>query len=298
MKKIRTCFSSIIKLTAITLFSANVTANNIGAASIEGIHSVDYDGEISPTNPSKLSGGSNVTFTSVGTANGGSTETGKGILEYDGDNLYLGSVLFPDMDMVINFEGGTTTVKTSGAVINLSAPKTDASAGSFSVDGQFISVAEYSDFDDIITDCSGDECSFVPFTDFNARSYSIVGSITPAGNDILTLTLVTSDGTQLAIQVVTEPVSITANIDSAEVIGIHSASFDGPISPENPSKLSGGSNVTFTAVGTAIGGITENGFGIIEFDGDNLVLGSLMLPDMEIEIVQAGITSVTTSGAV
>ena len=102
MKKIRTCFSSIIKLTAITLFSANVTANNIGAASIEGIHSVDYDGEISPTNPSKLSGGSNVTFTSVGTANGGSTETGKGILEYDGDNLYLGSVLFPDMDMVIN----------------------------------------------------------------------------------------------------------------------------------------------------------------------------------------------------
>ena len=39
MKKIKTCFSSIIKLTAITLFSANVTANNIGEVSVIGIQS-------------------------------------------------------------------------------------------------------------------------------------------------------------------------------------------------------------------------------------------------------------------
>ena len=106
------------------------------------------------TNPSKLSGGSNVTFVSVGTANGGSTETGKGILKYDGDTLYLGSVLLPDMDVEID-ASGITNVTTSGAVLNLSAPKTDTSSGSFSVDGGTSVVADFSDFSATTVSCVG-----------------------------------------------------------------------------------------------------------------------------------------------
>ena len=297
MKKIKTCFSSIIKLTAITLFSANVTANNIGAVSVIGIHSSTFDGPISGTNPSKLSGGSNVTFTSVGTANGGSTEIGKGILKYDGDNLYLGSVLLPDMDVVID-ASGITNVSTSGAVLNLSAPKTDTSTGSFFVDGGSNVVADFSDFGSTTISCVGVACPGIPFLNLDGLNYTIVGNITPLGGDVLTLTLETNNGSQLAIEVVTEPVSITANIVSAEVIGIHSATFDGPISGTNPSKLAGGSNVTFTTAGTSHGGITDYGIGIIEFNGDNLVLASLLLPDMDVVINASGITNVTTSGAV
>ena len=297
MKKIKTCFSSIIKLTAITLFSANVTANNIGAVSVIGIHSSTFDGPISGTNPSKLSGGSNVTFTSVGTANGGSTETGKGILKYDGDNLYLGSVLLPDMDVVIN-ASGITNVSTSGAVLNLSAPKTDTSTGSFFVDGGSNVVADFSDFGSTTISCVGVACPGIPFLNLDGLNYTIVGNITPLGGDVLTLTLETNNGSQLAIEVVTEPVSITANIVSAEVIGIHSATFDGPISGTNPSKLAGGSNVTFSTAGTSHGGITDTGIGIIEFDGDNLVFASLLLPDLDVVINASGITNVTTSGAV
>lgn len=297
MKKIKTCFSSIIKLTAITLFSANVTANNISTVTVLGIHSSTFDGPISGTNPSKLSGGSNVTFTSVGTANGGSTETGKGILKYDGDNLYLGSVLLPDMDVVID-ASGITNVTTSGAVLNLSAPKVDTSTGSFSVDGGTNVVADFSDFGATTTSCTGVACPGIPFLNLDGLNYTIDGNLTAGGGDVLTLTLETNNGSQLAIQVVTEPVSITANIASAEVIGIHSATFDGPISGTNPSKLAGGSNVTFSAAGTSHGGITDTGIGIIEFDGDNLVLASLLLPDLDVVINASGVTNVTTSGAV
>ncbi|MDB4453580.1 hypothetical protein N9123_01500 [Pseudomonadales bacterium] len=272
-------------------------ANNINSASVIGIHSTTFDGPISGTNPSKLSGGSNVTFVSVGTANGGSTETGKGILKYDGDTLYLGSVLLPDMDVEID-ASGITNVTTSGAVLNLSAPKTDTSSGSFSVDGGTSVVADFSDFSATTVSCVGVACPGIPFLNLDGLNYTIVGNITAGGGDVLTLTLETNNGSQLAIQVVTEPVSVTANIASVEVIGIHSTTFDGPISGSNPSKLAGGSNVTFSAAGTNHGGITDVGIGIIEFDGDNLVLGSLLLPDLDIEINASGISTVTTSGAV
>lgn len=297
MNKFKQCFSSAIKLTAITLFAANVNANNINSASVIGIHSTTFDGPISASNPSKLSGGSNVTFTAVGTANGGSTETGKGILKYDGDRLYLGSVLLPDMDVVIN-ANGVTNVTTSGAVLNLSAPKTDTSSGSFFVDGGSNVVADFSDFSATTISCVGVACPGIPFLNLDGLNYSIVGNISAAGGDALTLTLETNNGSQLAIQVVTEPVSITANIASVEVIGIHSTTFDGPISASNPSKLSGGSNVSFVSAGNDHGGITETGIGLIEFDGDKLQIASMLLPDLDITINANGITDVTTSGAV
>ena len=297
MIKLKQCFSSVVTLTAITLFAANVNANNISSATVTGIHSTTFDGPISSSNPSKLSGGSNVTFSDAGTTHGGVTESGKGILKYDGDNLYLGSVLLPDLDIVIN-SAGTTTVATSGAVLNLSAPKTDTTSGSFSVDGGSNIVADFSDFGAATVSCSGPACPGIPFLNLDGLNYTIVGNLSPEGGDTLTLTLETNNGSLLSVQFVTEPVSITANIASAEVIGIHSTTFDGPISSSNPSKLNGGSNVTFTNAGTTHGGITSTGIGIIDFDGDQLNMGSVLLADLDIVINSAGVTNVQTSGAV
>ena len=297
MNKFKQCFSSVIKLTAITLFAANVNANNISSASVTGIHSTTFDGPISAGNPSVLNGVSNVTFTAVGTTLGGVTETGKGILKFDGDNLYLGSVLLPDLEIEI-VSGGTTFVGTSGAVLNLSAPKVDTNTGTFSVDGGSNVVADFSDFGAATVSCSGPACAGIPFLNLDGLNYTIVGNITPEGGDTLTLTLETNNGSLLAVEVVTAPVSITANIASAEVIGIHSATFDGPITAENPSVLNGVSNVTFTNAGTSIGGITSTGIGIIDFDGDKVNMGSILLPDLDIEIDSGGTTFVGTSGAV
>ena len=279
----------------LSLISLGAVANNIGSAQITGIHSTTFDGPISASNPSKLNGGSAVVFNAVGTSHGGVTETGTGILKFNGDTLYLGSVVLPDMDVVIT-SGGVTNVQVSGASMNLSAPKFDATSGSFSVDGGTNVVADVSAFTDATVSCSGPGCPAIPFLNLDGLNYTLDGTLTPAGGDTLTLTLETNNGSLLSVEVVTEPLEVTANVASVEVLGIHSTTFDGPISASNPSKLTGGSAVSFNNVGTANGGITETGTGVIYFDGDTLSLGSFLFPDQDIIINSGGITNVSTMG--
>ena len=83
----------LIQTMIISLVSTTVLANNIASGGITGIHSTTFDGPISASNPSKLDGGSAVTFTNVGTAHGGITEQAVGILKWNGDKVFLGSVL-------------------------------------------------------------------------------------------------------------------------------------------------------------------------------------------------------------
>jgi len=280
----------------VSLFAMSVSANNIASGGITGIHSTTFDGPISASNPSKLDGGSAVTFTNVGTAHGGITEQAVGILKWNGDKVFLGSVLLPDMDVVIT-SGGLTTVAVSGATLNLTAPVEDSSVGSFFIDGGSNIVADVSAFTDVTVSCSGIACPGIPFLNLDGLSYTLEGNLTPAGGDTVTINLTTNNGSLLRVEVVTEPLSVLANVASVEILGIHSTTFDGPISASNPSKLDGGSAVTFVSVGTDNGGITETGTGVIEFDGDKLHLGAFLLPDLDVVITSGGLTTVETANA-
>lgn len=285
-----------IQALIISVFATSVSANNIASGGIIGIHSTTFDGPISASNPSKIDGGSAVSFNSVGTAHGGITEQAIGILKWNGDKAYLGAVLLPDMDIVIT-SGGLTTVAASGATLNLKAPVTDNSSGSFFVDGGSNIVADVSSFSDVTVSCSGIACPGIPFLNLDGLSYTLDGNITPAGGDTVTLNLTTNNGSLLRVEVVTEPLSVLANVASVEVLGIHSTTFDGPISASNPSKLDGGSSVSFVSVGTDNGGITETGTGVIEFDGDKLHLAAFLLPDLNVVITSGGLTTVETANA-
>lgn len=292
-------------LAAVAVFSMGAQASNLSSADVNSIHSATFDGAPVPDGsfiPPVT--GTNVTFTNVGTANGGTTATGTGILEYNGTTLRLASVLLPDLDVSITAGANSALVNTSGATLSLAAPGLDTEAGfpGFQVEASPVVVADFSTFSTVVTACteaSAVICPGVPFLNLDGVRYEIDGTVTAAGGDTITLTLQTSNNSVLIIDVVTAPVAEEASVASADVLGIHSATFDGaPAADGTFIPAITGTNVTFTNVGTANGGSTATGTGIVEYDGTTLRLASVLLPDLDVSIT-AGANSalVNTSGA-
>ena len=160
---------SIIGCAAITaVLCAPSFADDVASVTINDLFSTTFDNAAQPlpddgtftgTFPDAATQPRQVAFTDVGTANGGTTATGTGVVYYDGTTLRLGSVLFPDQDVAV-MAGlpQETNISTSGAAIRFSGPATDTESGfaGFQVDGTNDSnsstdvVADFSHFAEVI----------------------------------------------------------------------------------------------------------------------------------------------------
>ena len=211
----------------------------VASVSILDIHSWTYEGD-RPANPNNDfpppydSNITTVSFTEVGQANGGQTETGTGVLVFDGDVLTFGSLLLPDFDINIS-SGGGTDISASGATINFSTPKTintglnnlapsaSNTNGGFLVDGGQAIVADFSTLNTVVTDCAGPPdpngilplsltgaCPALSYLNLDGVKYILEGSITPEGGDTLTLTLETDNTSILVVEIVTETTASSA----------------------------------------------------------------------------------------
>lgn len=197
----------------ITLPAVNRFATNIESASVTGLISATFDngganfpaggffadtsGVVTPA----------VTITDVGTKNGGITEKGTGIVKYDGTTLTLTSILLPDMDLAIS---GVAFIETSGATLSLTSPSLDSDGGlaGFQVDGGVNVVADFSTFTDVVTSCEdsaagGTICPLLSILTLDGVKFQIDGTLTPAGGDVLTLMVETSNTSQYTVEITT-----------------------------------------------------------------------------------------------
>ena len=156
MKHIKTLLKTSCLL-ALTSISAVAGATNLSSADVNAIHSATFDGGAPAPDGNFIPAptGTNVTFTNVGTNNGGVTATGKGVIEYDGTTARLLTVLLPDLDITINNLSDTATVTTTGASITITGPDLDTEGnGQFQVDGGGSIVADFSTFPEVVLSCS------------------------------------------------------------------------------------------------------------------------------------------------
>ena|GEM_PF-1742396 len=310
------------------LLSSSLSALDIVEVTPTNIWSYTFDGNTAAPNPNNefvpdlpSSHESNVAFTPVGTVNGGNTLTGKGVIEFNGDRLISASLIFPDMDVLITDEdAGNTSVVTTGATLTLTPPAIDGddlSDGIIQLDGFNIStftsdtVVDFSTLNNVLVDgcdasINGPGCAAIGFTNLDGIKYELEGQITPQGGDIFKLKYWTANGSIFMLEFVTATTTEFSNISAVNPINIWSYTFDGNTAAPNPNNefvpdVPSGhvSNVAFTPVGTDNGGSTLTGTGIVEFNGDRLILATVLFPDMNVLITDedAGNTSVETTGA-
>jgi len=322
---------SIIGCAAVTaVLSMPSFADDVASVTINDLFSTTFDNAAQPLPddgtftgafPDAATQPRQVSFTNVGTNNGGTTVSGTGVVYYDGTILRLGSILFPDQDVqVLPGLPQETNITTSGAAIVFSGPATDTESGftGFQVDGTNDAnngtdvVADFSHFADVIETCVGPLCSLIDTLDLDGVRYQIDGTLTPAGGDTIIVTIQTANDSVYSVSVDTIVIAAegdsASNVASFSIIDLFSTTFDNAAQPlpddgtftgAYPDASTQPRQVAFSDVGTANGGITETGTGILSYDGSTLFLSAILFTDQDVQVLP-GLpqeTNITTSGA-
>ena len=176
--------------------AAPTTQNqNISTVTPVNIWSYTFDGNVAAPNPNNefvpdvpSNHVSAVNFVPVGTDNGGTTVSGTGYIELDGDRLIAASIIFPDMDVeIIDPDAGDTNVRATGATLNLTVPELggdDFSDNIIQVDGfniatfQNSTVANFSTLSDVLVggctlEANGPGCSAIGYTNLDGIKYEL-----------------------------------------------------------------------------------------------------------------------------
>jgi hypothetical protein len=152
-----------------------------------------------------------ITITDVNT----SAFAGSGTIDFDGTTLNQLNIVLPDMDLDIQ---GTTTINArnntptptippaTDIFVNLTnvptADTVSAHAG-FQDDGGANIIVDFATFNNIVESCTGPLCGLVGVLSLDGERYQLDGTITPAGGDLLTLTVQTGNNSIYSIDLVT-----------------------------------------------------------------------------------------------
>ncbi len=199
-------------LSAAALSVASICAHaapvSIVSATLTDLYSATFDGALTPDgsffigdpslNPRAIS------ITPLG--------AGSGTIDYDGTTLTQLDISLPDMDLdILNPGDGTNTHiearNSKGAIFtnltNVPTMDTVAAFAGFQDDTTPAINVDFSTFNNIVDTCVGSLCALIGILDIDGVRYQLDGSITPAGGDLLTLTVQTGNNSIYTIDLVT-----------------------------------------------------------------------------------------------